>query len=37
MIMEKKETKAAPKSSKKVLKGSSKLSDTKLMFKFGAN
>jgi len=30
--MAKKETKAAPKGSKKVLKGSSKVNDTKLMF-----
>jgi len=32
--MEKKETKTATKSPKKVLKGSSKLSNTKLMYKF---
>jgi len=32
--MAKKEAKVAPKSTKKVLKGSSKVNDTKLMFKF---
>ena len=32
--MAKKETKVATKDTKKVLKGSSKVNDTKLMFKF---
>jgi hypothetical protein len=34
--MAKKETKPAAKGNKKVLKGSSKVNNTKLMFNFGA-